>query len=127
MIQRKQTLFLLQLLLFSIAMLFIPLQIIYSKLSPQYLCLVPLVNFTSTVGHFAAIALNFLGLILAVVTIFLFKKRELQVKLCYVLIIIWLVLLAMIAFCPLVVKTDVIEVKTTYFGYLCCGFAIVGA
>ena len=33
----------------------------------------------------------------------------------------------MIAFCPLVVKTDVIEVKTTYFGYLCCGFAIVGA
>ncbi len=128
MIQRKQTLFLLQLVLFSVAMLFIPIQIIYNKLNTQYLCLVPLVNFTSTAGHFAAIALNFLGLIIAVTTIFLFKKRQLQIKLCYVLIVIWFILIAMIAFCPLVTKTtEIIEIKTTYFGYLCCGFAILGA
>lgn len=128
MIQRKQTLFLLQLVLFSIAMLFIPLQVIYSKVSPHYVCLVPLVNFTSTAGHFAAIALNFLALILSVTTIFLFKKRELQIKLCYGLMAIWLILIAMIAFCPFfVTKPEIIEIKTTYFGYVCGVFALLAS
>jgi len=126
MIQRKQTLFLLQLVLFSVAMLFVPHQLIYTKLKVNYLCLVPLVDFTSTAGHLAAIALNFLGLVVALVTIFLFKKRELQIKLCYALMVVWVVILAMIIFCPFVMdNTEIIEIKKNYFGYLCCGFGIV--
>lgn len=128
MIQRKQTLFLVQLVLFSIAMLFVPHQIIYTKLKVNYVCLVPLVDFTSTACHLAAIAVNFLGLVLAVITIFLFKKRDLQIKLCYTLMALWVVILAMILFCPFVVNnTEIIEIKKNYFGYLCCGFAIVAA
>jgi hypothetical protein len=128
MIQRKQTLFLLQLVLFSVAMLLIPHQIIFSKVKNINVYLFPLVDFTSTMGHYAAIAINLVGLIVTIATIFLYKKRALQVKLCYILMFIWLVICAMIAFCPFVNKTDaIIEIKTNYFGYLCSAFAVLAA
>jgi len=128
MIQRKQTLFLLQLVLFSIAMLFVPHQLIYTKFKAHYLCLVPLLDFESTAGHLAAIALNFIGLVISILTTFLFNKRNLQIKLCYVLILMWSVLLGMIAFCPFVTNNEsIIEIKKNYFGYLCCIFAILAA
>lgn len=128
MIQRKQTLFLLQLVLFSIAMLFVPHQIIYSKANPYYVCMLPLVNYSSTTFHIVAMALNFLALVITFVTIFLYKKRELQVKLCYFLILLWLAVLALLTFCPFLQPADtIIEIKKNYFGYLCSAFAILAA
>lgn len=128
MIQRKQTLFLLQLVLFSVGMLFIPHQLIFTKLKANYVCLVPLVDFTSTSGHLAAIAINFLGLVIASISIFLFKRRELQIKLCYILMAIWIILFALILFCPFVKSNaDILEIKKNYFGYLSCPFAVLAA
>ena len=116
MIQRKQSLFLIQILFLGLSLLFVPCQIIFTKAVATNLYLLPLTDFQSTPGHLFAVALNFLGLALTVITIFTFKKRDLQVKLCYALMAIWLVLMVMMLFCPFVVKTDaIIEVRINYF------------
>jgi hypothetical protein len=74
------------------------------------------------------VSLNFLGLIVATITLFTFKKRELQIKLCYALIAIWLVLIAMMALCPFVVKTEeMIEVKINYFVVAIGAFSVLAA
>lgn len=129
MIQRKQTLFLLQLAFLSLSLLFIPSQV---KLGgePQGITLIPITEggISSTTGHLAAIALNALGLILAFITIFLFKKRELQVKLCYVLAAIYLIIPVMMAFCPFV--QPIVEgttVQKNIFGYIICAVAVLSA
>lgn len=128
MIQRKQTLFLLQLVFLGVAMLFIPNQIIYTKLKSTYVCLLPFNGFVSKTGHYAAVAVNFLGIAVSLITVFLYKKRELQVKLCYLIMALWLVLCGMIIFCPFIGKTDdVVEIKKTSFGFLCCAFALLAA
>jgi hypothetical protein len=128
MIQRKQTLFLLQMLLFSVAMFFVPHQQIYTKIKLTNVYLLPSANFSSTKAHYLTIAINFVGIIITLLTIFLYKKRKLQVKLCYVLIFIWLVICSIIVLYPFVVITNqIIEIKTTYFGYLSTAFAIIAA
>ena len=54
--------------------------------------------------------------ILSFATVFLYNKRELQVKSCYVLILLWLILSGMIAFCPFVVKTEGLNYTMGYLG-----------
>ncbi|MEO6304348.1 MAG: DUF4293 family protein, partial [Bacteroidia bacterium] len=59
---------------------------------------------------------------------FSFKKRELQVKLCYAQIVLWLVLIAMLLFCPFVTKTEaVLEISINYFVVAIGLFAIIAA
>ena len=130
MIQRKQTLFLFQLVFLGIAMLFISSNTVISATSTTEVYLTPLHNpeLTSTTAHLAAISINFAALILAFITIFLYKSREVQIRLCYALMALWLVLSLLIAFCPFVVKTGAVsEIQTHYFGCIIGFFAILAA
>lgn len=129
MIQRKQSLFLIELIFLGLALLFIPCQHILSKAEPVNVYLMPLIGLhQSTAGHYAAIALNFLGLVIATITLFLYKKRELQVKLCYLLLVLWLIVTVMMLFCPFVIKTDnVAAISINYFIVAIGFFAMVAA
>lgn len=128
MIQRKQSLFLIQIIFLGLSLLFVPCQNIFTKTVVTNVYLAPLTEYQSTLGHLFAVGLNFLGLIVATITLFTFKKRELQIKLCYALIAIWLVLIAMMALCPFVVKTEeMIEVKINYFVVAIGAFSVLAA
>lgn len=128
MIQRKQSLFLIQILFLGLSLLFVPCQTIFTKTVATNVYLMPLTDFQSTAGHMFAVILNFLGLVIATLTIFLFKKRDLQVKLSYSLIAIWLVLVGMMLLCPFVVKTEaVIEVRINYFVVAIGLFSMIAA
>jgi hypothetical protein len=118
MIQRRQTLFLLQLVFCGIALLFISSVSIISNTGTIEVYLTPSKDgaFVSTLGHLAAITINFIGLIVTFVTIFLYRNRAIQIKLCYALILIWLSLSLMILFCPFVEKTEQIQmIQINYF------------
>jgi Domain of unknown function (DUF4293) len=128
MIQRKQTLFLIELIFLGLSLLFVPCQTILTKTTATNIYLMPLIDFQSTTGHLFAVILNFIGLVIATLTIFLFKKRELQIKLCYVLMAVWLILPAMMLFCPFVLKTEaILEVQTNYFVVAIALFSIIAA
>jgi hypothetical protein len=128
MIQRKQSLFLIQIIFLGLSLLFVPCQNIFTKTVVTNVYLAPLTEYQSTLGHLFAVALNFLGLIVATITLFTFKKRELQIKLCYALIAIWLVLISMMLLCPFVVKTEeMIEVKINYFVVAIGAFSVLAA
>jgi hypothetical protein len=129
MIQRKQTLFLFQLIFLGIALLFVPVSEVTTTTGKMDVYLVPLRSpLVSTSGHITAIAINFVALMLTFITIFLYKRRELQVKLCYALMVLWIILSLMMAFCPFVERTDVvIEIKNNYFGPIIGAFAVVAA
>ncbi|MBA2611351.1 MAG: DUF4293 family protein [Bacteroidetes bacterium] len=128
MIQRKQTLFLIELIFLGLSFLFVPCQTILTKTSATNIYLMPLVDFQSTTGHLAAIILNFIGLVLATFTIFSFKKRELQVKLCYAQLVLWLIIIAMILFCPFVVRIEsILEIQVHYFVIAIGLFAVIAA
>jgi hypothetical protein len=128
MIQRKQSLFLIQIIFLGLSLLFVPCQNIFTKTVVTNVYLAPLTEYQSTLGHLFAVALNFLGLIVATITLFTFKKRELQIKLCYALIAIWLVLIGMMLLCPFVVKTEeMIEVKINYFVVAIGVFSVLAA
>jgi len=130
MIQRKQTLFLFQLIFCGIALLFIPSNKIITTNGILDVFLIPAKDqaFQSTLGHTAAIAINLSGLILTFITIFLFKRRELQIKLCYMLMLLWITLILMICFYPFVIKTEgVNHIDVNYFNGLIGVFAIIAA
>ena len=128
MIQRKQSLFLIQIIFLGLSLLFVPCQNIFTKTVVTNVYLAPLTEYQSTLGHLFAVALNFLGLILATITLFTFKKRELQIKLCYALMTIWMILIGMMLLCPFVVKTEeMIEVKINYFVVAIGAFSVLAA
>lgn len=108
MIQRKQSLFLLAAALMGILLLFIPsFTIVFNGLNiPLVLEPVRATGLNSSAGHTAAVFINFAGLVIASVTVFLYQRRSLQVKLCYLLAIVWVILGAMIALCPFVGSTE---------------------
>ena len=126
MIQRIQTLFLLEIAFLSVSLMFIPIQFIISDGVHSAVNLMPISNalFHSTLGHYAAIALNILVFLIAIITIFLFKKRDLQIKLCNVIVILNVILVSMFAFCPFVTLNDNLAVKDGIFGYF---ILIIGA
>ncbi|MBL7911935.1 MAG: DUF4293 family protein [Bacteroidia bacterium] len=128
MIQRKQTLFLIELIFLGLSLLFVPCQTILTKTSATNIYLMPLETFQSTAGHLTAVILNFIGIVLATFTIFSFKKRELQVKLCYAQLVLWIVVTAMMLFCPFVVQTEgILEVQKQYFIIGIGLFALIAA
>lgn len=116
MIQRKQTLFLFVSALMGLSLLFIPNQTLITATGPIDVLLIPLQEpFISTSLHLLTIGLNFLALLLAVVTVFLYKKRELQVKLCYTLIVFWLVIAVLMGVATFAeLKDPVMAVDKTY-------------
>lgn len=128
MIQRKQTLFLIELIFLGLSLLFVPCQTILTKTTATNIYMMPLVDFQSTTGHLFAVILNFIGLVVATITIFIFKKRELQIKLCYILMTIWLILPAMMLFCPFVIRTEaILEVQINYFVVAIALFSVIAA
>jgi Na+/melibiose symporter-like transporter len=70
---------------------------------------------TTTIGFSAAIAVNFLILVLSFVCIFLYKKRSLQLNICYTLIIFSLILLLMLLFCPFTKNTNPSDILKSYY------------
>lgn len=129
MIQRKQTLFLVQIAFLAISLLFVPVQF-FGIPTSLHVKLLPLNGevYSSTSGHMAAIALNFAGLVLALATIFLYKNRALQVKLCYVILIIYLVIPAMVALCPFIEMKGVAQdTDKNIFAYIISAVNVVSA
>ena len=120
MIQRKQTLFLLQSLFFNIALFFIPNKYFYTDLlKKNVLYLIPIVN--SSIGHYVAIIINCLMIILTLIVIFLFKKQSFQLTLSKILSFFWILLLLMILFCPFLNKeTNDIKITINYFSIFIC-------
>jgi hypothetical protein len=128
MIQRKQTLFLLEIIFLGLALIFIPCQNIFTTTSCLNLYLLPNDNFQTTSAHLVAVILNITGILIATTTVFLFKKRSLQVKICYTLIALWVILTSMMLFCPFVLKTaEIIEIKINYFVVGIGFFSIIAA
>ena len=128
MIQRKQTLFLLEIIFLGLALIFIPCQNIFTTTSCLNLYLLPNDNFQTTSAHLVAVILNITVILIATTTIFLFKKRSLQVKICYALIALWVILTSMMLFCPFVLKTaEIIEIKINYFVVGIGFFSIIAA
>ncbi len=129
MIQRKQTLFLLQIAFLAISFLFVPVQFLGIPTS-LHVKLLPLNGevYSSTSGHLAAVGLNFLGLVVALAAIFLYRKRELQVKLCYLLMAIYIIIPAMAAFCPFIEMKDVAQkADVNIFTYIISAVCVVSA
>jgi hypothetical protein len=82
MIQRKQTLFLLAVLIIGIVMIFLPFQTLNLNKQIFEICLMPsccLEIIDSTIYY--PMILNFFSIIVSIITIFQFKKRVLQFKL----------------------------------------------
>lgn len=127
MIQRKQTLFLFLAGLMNVILLFTPskMAVLDGKHHDVSLVALRTEGISSTVGHTAAIYLNFGTLVLTLAIVFLYARRELQVKLCLLAAVLWLVIGAMLALCPFVVKTD--RISAEYPNYLACLVALLGA
>lgn len=129
MIQRKQTLFLIELIFLASALLFVPTNIILTPADAFNVYLLPSTgNFISTSWHLLAIGLNAACLALAVVSVFLFKKRLLQIKLCYVQLVLWLGLAGILGAMPLVVMNgDITEIQNNYVGFAISLCAVIAA
>jgi hypothetical protein len=129
MIQRKQTLFLLELIFLGIAILFLPNQLISAAKTSNFpLGFLPVKTseFYSSPAHMAAIALNFSGIVFAFIAIFLYKKRNLQISFCYLSIVIWLTIASMVAFTSFINSTgNMIKVEKNFFAYIIAAMAIL--
>jgi len=129
MIQRKQTLFLFQSVFLGIALLFVPSAHLQTNSGdvPVYLVKVASTEFQSSIGHVAAILINFIAIVLASLTVFIYKRRQLQIKLCYTVLAMWLVLGGMTALCPFVnsVNGAPVVLSINYFSTLICAVGAV--
>jgi hypothetical protein len=110
MIQRKQSLLLLSIALFSTLLLFLPYAEVIINGKIFEMPLIPTGEIETNTAFSIAIALNFLVLILSFATIFLYKKRELQIKLCYVICVACLALLGLTIFVPFIELKEGIQI-----------------
>jgi len=120
MIQRIQTLFLIEMIFLGISLFFVPIQFLADNgvSTPVHLIPMKSVVIDSTLGLSSAAGIAAITILLSFVTIFLFKKRELQVKLCYLLVILDVVLICMIAFCPFVTINETTSINDNVFAYV---------
>ncbi len=127
MIQRKQTLFLFQVVFLGIALLFVPNAYVNTVSGSSSIYLIPVEDAAihSTSGHLTAIILNFFTLILASVTVFIYKRRELQIKLCWLIMALWLIVSLMMGFCTFILPTEGQSVERNYFSLVIGLFGIV--
>ena len=129
MIQRKQTLFLFELIFLGIALLFVPSGKITTAANSYELYLVPISNaeLHSSPGHYAAVFINFTALVLAFVAVFLYKQRTMQMRLCYIMVVLWTILTLMIAFCPFVNSSVTTSVEISYVAIAIGVFGMLAA
>jgi len=108
MIQRKQTLFLLLVVFSALALVMIPCNYIVHNGSTLGVSLFSLytTELTGTVWHYTGMILDGVSLTLALITIFLYKQRVLQVRLCFLLMLLELGVTLIVSFCPMVEKTE---------------------
>ena len=102
MIQRKQTLFLLALVLIGAMLLFIPVRTVTGATASFDITLLPAAVPHSTFFLVLAIFLNIIALLLSAMAIFLYKKLELQSKLCKVIFLLWFLLTCTLLFATFV-------------------------
>lgn len=128
MIQRKQTLFLLLSGLLSLAMLFVANHSIITTSGSTPVFLTPLqAPYSSGASHYFAIALNFIGLLLAFAAIFLYKQRGLQLRLCNMLMMSWLIIGLILMFADFAMPAgDALSVQKEYLA-LALTLAGIGA
>lgn len=99
MIQRKQSLFLLLSALLNLVLLFVPNQYLITEGGRVPVYLTPLqAPLASAAPHYFTILINFICLLLAFGAIFLYTRRSLQLRLCYVLMVSWLIAALMLLF-----------------------------
>lgn len=131
MIQRKQSVFLFLSVICGILLMFNPVCTVVSSRGeiPVYLVKIDDPVIHSTPGHEAAVVLNFVAMILASVTIFIYRRRMLQVRLCYALALLWLVIGLMIAFCPFVSSdgSEPTEVTINYVSLVISAGGLIAA
>ena len=129
MIQRKQTLFLLAVTIIGILMLFIPFQKLTESVTGSedtipaiivhYLCLFPGCGHGIVTSNiYIPMILNFLVIILSTVTIFQFKKRNLQYKLANFLILLNVFIVGLFFLLPFVNAFLKLEVSFAFGSFL---------
>src|SRR4051812_21954454 len=121
MIQRIQSLFLFQVLLLGMVLMFVPCARVLAGGELTDLCLLPVdtIRFHSSAGHWEAIILNIAALLIGLVAVFIYKKRALQKKLCILLCGMWLVTTLMMAFCPFVEGDGTpVETSVNYYAII---------
>jgi len=115
MIQRKQTLFLLLLVFTSIALAIVKcniLDVTGAKIGVS-IFVIPADNLQPSIWSYLAAGIDVISLTLAFLTIFLYKNRNLQVRLCYVLMLLQLSLTLIVSFCPMIVIGDTIKYENS--------------
>jgi len=130
MIQRIQSLFLFQLILLGIVLMYVPCVRALAGGEVSDVCLLPVNNarFHSSAGHWVAIVLNVGAIVLALFTVFIYNKRRLQKRLCLLLCGIWLVMTLMMAFCPFVESTGTpVETSINYYAVIIGLLGTLGA
>lgn len=129
MIQRKQTLYLLSILIISTILLVVPSASVdfNNQLVKVYLLPFDFEGLSASVAQMAAMLINFISLILAFTCIFLYKKRSLQLTMSYSLMIIWLLLTLIMSFMPLVNEADGLVIQNTNYGTLLGIFGMLGS
>lgn len=129
MIQRKQTLYLLSILIISTILLVVPSASVdfNNQLVKVYLLPFDFEGLSASVAQMAAMLINFISLILAFTCIFLYKKRNLQLTMSYSLMIIWLLLTLIMSFMPLVNEADGVVIQNTNYGTLLGIFGMLGS
>jgi len=127
MIQRKQSLLLLQIIFLGISITLIPVvNVSYNNVTDHIsLWFIRFhLEYTSTLGFTTAVMINLLSILLASFTIFQYKRLSLQRKLTFVLLFLYLILTGMLALCPFISATSAI---TTQVNYLACAVTLVAA
>lgn len=128
MIQRKQTLFLLQAIFCNVALLFIPFQKLISDTQTFNLSLMPggeAMALTAG-GYMGAVILNIITLVLALLIAFLYSNRNLQIRLTYVLMALWVVLGGCMLLCPMTANSaNIKNTEANYFFVAICVFALL--
>lgn len=114
MIQRKQTLFLILSVFASLALLIIPCNYITKGGTIGVSVIYLYTNeVTPSIWHYLGTGIDFAAILLALITIFLFRKRSLQVKFSYVLMLLQLAMTLIVSFCSVVVKTEELTITNS--------------
>jgi len=129
MIQRKQTLFLLSLVLLSVALLIIPSAKADVNGHAVNVYLLPFESdmAMASIYQISAYLINMISLLLSFICIFMFKKRGLQLKLSYALMLIWLIVTLILSSVSLIVPAEGIVFESTNYGTLLGIFGMLGA